>query len=486
MAERISADAAHLQTDVVILGTGGAGLRAAIAARQSGATVLVVSKMGPEDLNCTIRAWGGFTYAPERQVDELFRQVVETSGFLGNQRLVEILARETPKRMEELQEFGVNMKLWGESPSPDDLGILKLTTTGVTAGFGLTRPLRAYAERIGVQFLDNVMVSSLVAGDGRVYGVVGVHLIQGNLVAIAAKAVVIATGGGACLYERTDNPPGTTADGMALAYDAGVELIDMECVSFQFPSKRLEELFCLKEVPDEKLLAVGAAHFFLGGIKIDERCRTGINGLYAAGETAGGVFGAARLGGSALAEIIVFGALAGYEAAVHAKASSSPKLDAARVERERDRVNAMLSDTGISAEEVASRLRSVMWRHCGTMKTRHNLQRGIEELTKIEAQKAQLRVGSIAQLREGIECLNMITVGKLIATASLLREESRGCFWRIDFPKPDNDKWLKNIYLQKVNGGLRHEVRPAIMTRLTSPKQTRIGAGCFSYLPVAR
>ena len=484
MAERISADAAHLQTDVVILGTGGAGLRAAIAARRAGAEVLVVSKMGREDLNCTIRAWGGFTYAPETQVDELFRQVVETGGFLGNQRLVEILARETPKRMAELAELGVDMKLWGENPSPQDLGILKLTATGVTAGFGLTRPLRAYAERIGVQFLDNVMVSSVVVSDGRVHGVLGLHLSRGNLMAIAAKAVVIAAGGGAYLYERTDNPPGTTADGMALGYDAGVELVDIECVSFQFPSKRLEELFAAKEIPDEKLLSVGAAHFFLGGIRIDERCRTSVAGLYAAGETAGGVFGAARLGGSALADIIVFGTIAGQEAASYASGALLREMDSARIEQERKRLNAMLSDAGgTPARDAASRLRAIMWRHCGTMKTRKNIQKGLEKIAELEAQKTQLRVSTISELREAIECLNMITVAKLIATASLLREETRGCFWRIDFPKPDNTNWIKSIYLRQVNGQLRHEIRPAVMTRLTSPTKPRIGAGCFSYLP---
>jgi succinate dehydrogenase/fumarate reductase flavoprotein subunit len=473
----------RLKTDVLILGAAGAALRAAIEARRAGAEVLVLSKMGKEDLNCTVRAWGGFTYAPESAVDDLFRQVVETGGFLGNQRVVEVFARQVPARIRELSEFGVEMKLWGDNPDPDRLGIIKLTSMGVTAGYGMTRPMRAMAEEMGARFLDNVMVSSLLTGGGRVAGAVGVQLTDGKVVAVAAKAVVLATGGGACLYERTDNPPGTTADGMALAYDAGVELVDLEPVSFQFPAKRVPEVFALKEAPEEKLLTVGAAHFFVGGVKIDERSRTDLAGLYACGEVSGGLFGAARLGGSALAEVVVFGAIAGGEAAAWTKDKPVPDLDAARIEEERRRLDAMLTGEGTPVDRVSSQLRSDMWRWCGTMKTRRSLETALAEIEKLEALRPKISVDSVARLREGVECGNMLTVAKLIATASLLREESRGNFWRIDFPRPDNANWIKNIYLRKVSGQLRHDIRPAVLTRLISPTPPRIGAGCFSYLP---
>lgn len=480
MAEQLNPEHVHYDTDVLILGTGGAGLTAALAASRAGADVLVVSKMGPDDPNCTIRAWGGFTYTTQSHEAELFRQVVETGGFLSNQRLVEVFVRDTPRRLQDMADLGIEMEVLDQADVQGRLGIIKLPSQADGAGFGMTRPLRAQAEALGARFVDNLMVSSLLLDHKQVVGATGVDVTGGEFVSIAAKAVVVATGGGARVYERTDNPAGTTGDGIALAYDAGAELVDMECVSFQFPRKRLEELFRVKQAPDEGLLRAGAAHYFLGGIKIDERCRTTVDGLYAAGEVTGGLLGAARLGGSAMADIIVFGAIAAREAAERAKTRPVPELNAASIDRERQRLSSMLSDAGAPADEVAARVRATMWRHCGTMKTRQTLERAIEEL---EARRPRICVASVAGLRQGIECSCMLTVAKLICAAALTREETRGCFWRLDFPQPDNANWLRNVHQWQASGEPRLEVRPAVMTRLTTPTQPRIGAGCFGYLP---
>jgi len=451
-----------------------------VEAGQQGVEVLVVSKMGPEDTNCTISAWGGFTYAPEEHEEALFRQVVETGGYLSNQRLVEVFARDTPRRMRELSDLGMDMEVLDDADTRDQLGILKLRGKGRTTGFGMTRPLRARAEGLGVKFMDHVMVSRLTTDGSRVTGAVGVHLTEGRLVTVAARSVIIATGGGACLYERTDNPAGTTADGIALAYGAGAWLVDMECISFQFPKKRVDEVFRVKDAPDEALLEKGAAHYFLGGIRIDERCRTTLDGLYAAGEVTGGLMGAARLGGAAMADIVVFGAIAGKEAAAWAKGNPTPQPDAAQADEERRRVNAMLSGQGQPVEAVSAMARRIMWRNCGTMKTRETLAKALTELSGLPE---GIRTESIPGLREGIECLNMLTVGGLIASASRLREETRGCFWRLDFARPDNAVWLKNICQWQSDGQAECETRPVVMTRLTSPTQPRVGAGCFGYLP---
>lgn len=475
-----------LTTDVLVLGTGGAGVRAAVEAAQQGVQVLVVSKMGPEDTNCTISAWGGFTYAPEGKVDELFRQVVETGGFLNNQRLAEVFAKETPRRMRELSDLGMEMEILDEADKKNQLGIVKLRGKGRTTGLGMTRPLRAKAESLGARFLDHVMISTLVTEGTRVIGAIGVHLVEGSLVTIAAKAVIVATGGGACLFERTDNPPGTTADGIALAYDAGAELVDLECISFQFPKRRLDEVFAVKQAPNEDLLRTGAAHYYLGGIRIDERCRTTLEGLYAAGEAAGGVFGAARLGGAAMADIVVFGAIAGKEAADWAKGNALREPRKERTQAEGRRLNAMLTGKGPRAADVISKLRTILWRNCGTMKTKASLELAARQLDALDAIRAEISAESVAGLREGLECLNMITIGALIAMASLLREETRCCFWRLDHPKADNEKWLKNIHLWKANGKARHETRPVVMTRMTAPSVPKAGAGCYSYIPQAQ
>ncbi len=482
MAEVLSSETLELQTDVLVIGTGGAGLRAALEAKRAGRDVLVVSKMGPDDLNCTIRAWGGFTFAPSGSADELFRQVVETGGFLNNQRLVEVFARETPRRMQELADFGVDFKLWGDNPSPDTLGILKLTAKP-PSGFGMTKPLRTKAQAMGVRFQDNVMVSSLLHWDGQIAGAFAYRLRDNVLLSIAAKAVILATGGGASLYQRNDNPAGTTGDGIAMAYHAGADIVDIECVSFQLPAKRLEELFSSADKPAESLLAAGSAHYFLGGVHIDERCRTRLPGLYAAGEVTGGLFGAARLGGAALADTIVFGAIAGREAAQFARARHTAEIPPEAAQNERARLTALLSPDGTPVASLCDRLRELMWRCGGTMKTQQSLQTALTGIAQLESSPLRTPDSTSGDILERIEYLNMLTLARLVVTASLQREETRGCFWRLDFPKPDNARWLRNIHLQKVNGVLHYEARPVVMTRLTTPTQPRIGAGCFSYLP---
>ena len=478
------ADELRLHTEVLVLGTGGAGLRAALAARVAGAKVLVVSKMQADDPNCTAVAWGGTTYATSAHETELFRQVVHTGGFLSNQPLVEAFVHGVPESVANLVDCEVPLDILDHADVEARLGVARVRGGNGPRGFGMVRPLRRRAMAAGVGFLDDLMVASLLVRDGRVTGALGVQLRDGTSVVITAKAVIIACGGGACLFERTDNPPGTTGDGIALAYHAGAELVDMELISFQFPTKRIAEAFAAPEVPAESLLSAGAAHYFLGGIAIDDRCRTGLAGLYAAGETTGGLFGAARLGGAAVAEVLVFGAIAGREAAAHAAATEACAPDEAQVREGRARVAALLTGEGPTAEEVTARLGALMWRYCGAIKSRGALETGLRELEQLEAVRPTLRVGSPAELRGGLECLNLLTLARPILLASLMREETRGCFWRHDFPEPRNDQWLRNIHWRLEEGQGRSWITPAVMTRLTAPAPAPVGAGCFPYLPV--
>ena len=469
-------------TDVLVLGAGGAGLRAALEAAREGAKVTVVSKMGAEDPSCTVAAWGGLTYCPEEQRDELFRQVVETGGFLSNQCLVETFVQDTPRRMRELAELGVPLEVLDGADQAHRLGMVKIRGQGRTTGFGLTRPLRAAATALGVQVLDQVMVTGLTKQAGHVNGALGVRLQDGAVLGLAAKAVIVASGGGACLYGRSDNPAGTTADGIALAYAAGADLVDMECVSFFVPATRLPELFAVTEPPAEDLLQVGAAHYFLGGIRIDARTQTTVPGLFAAGEATGGLFGAARLGGSAMADTVVFGAIAGREAARYARQQPPPGLASGLLADECRRLNGLSAAHGPTPAAFAAALGEVMWRQAGTMKTRTSLERASQALAELVPAAPSFAVHSPADLRQAVECLHMATVARLIVSAALLREETRGCFWRLDFPQPDNLKWLVNIILRHPDAGVTSELRPVLMTRLKTPTRPRIGAGCFPYV----
>ncbi|NPV48101.1 MAG: FAD-binding protein [Armatimonadetes bacterium] len=473
----------RVQTDVLVVGTGGAGLRAALAARQSGAEVLVVSKMAAEARNCTAVAWGGVTYALPEHSEELFRQVVVTGGFLNNQRLVEVLARETPGRVAELGDLGVGIEVLGDAGAENRLGTARIVGGSGPRGFSLLRPLRRRALEMGVRFCDETMVARILRDDSCVTGVLAVRTADGAPLAITAKAIIIATGGGACLYRRHDNPPGTTGDGIALAYEAGAELVDMEFVSFQLPEDRTADLFSAPDGPPDTPPSYGAAHYFLGGIVIDEHCRTTVPGLFAAGEAAGGLFGAGRLGGAALADVLVFGALAGSQAARYAADSTSPGLDEKQIREGCCWLEGLLAGDGESVQSVTARLQDLMWRSCGVIKSGESLRAALPELGDLQRQRTALRVSSAADLRGGLEWLNMLNLARLIVNASLQRQETRGVFWRHDCPEPDNDHWLQSIYWRRTGDEDCCEVRPPVMTRLTEPVAPRIGAGCFDYLP---
>ncbi len=483
MAMFLSPSSLQMSTDVLVLGAGGAGLRAALEAARGGAKVTVVSKLGSDEPTCTVAAWGGLTYCPEDQRDELFRQVVETGGFLNNQRLVEAFVRDTPERIRELAELGVPLEVLDGADRAGRLGLVKIPGQGRTTGLALTRPLRAAAAALGVEFLDHLLVTSLVKRGGRVSGALAVHLKDGVLVGLSAKAVIVATGGGACLYGRTDNPAGTTADGIAAAYNAGADVIDMECISFFFPEARLGELFAVRAAPDAGFLGVGAAHYFLGGIRIDERAQTTLPGLFAAGEATGGLFGAARLGGTAMAEMLVFGAIAGREAAAYAaQRRRPPAISARRLEDESRVLDTLCSDGEPPACSFTAELADIMWRYCGTMKTAPTLRQAALALGELGRRLGPVAT-SLPELRQAVESLHLFRVAQLIVTATELRQETRGCFWRLDYPTPDNDNGLANLVLRRTRSGITPERCPVVMTRLQTPTPPRIGAGCFSYLP---
>ncbi|HIE26065.1 TPA: FAD-binding protein [Candidatus Poribacteria bacterium] len=483
-------------TDVLVIGGAGAGLRAAIAAAEQGVKVALASKLPAGGMSNTAITAGWFTRSTEKSADELFYQVVYTGGYLNNQRLVEVFVKEVQDKMPQLRQYGVDLFSEDVSSRIDKPGHYQVRRIeGKSRGYGLTQPLRDTAEKIGVEILDNVMVTELLTSNQAVVGATAVDLEKNQFFVISAKSTVLATGGGARAYERSDNAEGTTGDGFALAYRAGAELVDIECISFNLPHARMEAIFTVKNPPDEEILSIGGCHYFLGGVKIDEKAGCNLDGLYAAGEVTGGLFGAARLGGSAMADTIVFGAIAGEKAAERAKSISMPVIDQTQVDAEEKWLTQMFDGGDQSPEfvsdankelrskpsEVASKIRSTLWRYVGTMKTDVTLLKARQELDAIMPLVNAQRVQNMTDLRTAIEARNMLDLGRVIVAASTLRKETRGCYWRIDYPKPDNENWLKNIIVTKDGDALKTKIQDAIMTKLRVPTDPPIGPGCFGY-----
>jgi len=471
------------KTDVLVIGGAGAGLRAALAAAEQGVKVTLASKFQAGGMSNTFITAGWFTRATEESTDELFNQVVYTGGFLNNQRLVQTFVDEIPNRIPELKEYGVELFSEDVQTRIDKPGHFQIERIErKPRGYGLTQPLRDSAENLGVEILDNVMVTELLTSNKSVVGATMFDLDNEEFMAIQAKSIILATGGGAGAYKRNDNAKGTTGDGFALAYRAGAELVDMECISFNVPGDKMEKIFKLKQVPDDELLQIGGCHYFLGGVKINEKASSSLDGLYAAGEVTGGVFGAARLGGSAMADTIVFGAIAGENAARRAKLTAFTEIEQTQVEAEKKRIDSMFDRKGESPEEYTGKIKDILWKYAGTMKTDETLEKASQELTTIMPAVDELKVDNMDELRIALEARNMLHVGQVITATSSIRKETRGCYWRVDYPEPDNKNWLKNIIVWKDDININTRIQDVIMTKLQKPNEKPpIGPGCFGY-----
>ena len=214
-------------TDVLVVGSGAAGLRAAIEVREQGLDALVVSKAPAGYNNCTIMAGAGFLAAvggmtPEEHV----RRTLGVGKGLNHPGLVEVLAAEGGERVLELERFGCVVNV-GE-------GGVHVGGPGDRLGQGITLPMVRFLRGLGGEFLENTILTRLVTRGGRVVGALGYNSQSDEAVAVQAGSVVLASGGAGALYSRTDCPLRTTGDGYALAVDAGARLRDMEFSQF-FP-----------------------------------------------------------------------------------------------------------------------------------------------------------------------------------------------------------------------------------------------------------
>jgi len=226
--------------DVLIIGAGGAGLRAAIEALAQGARVGLVCKslLGKAH---TVMAEGGIA-AAMGNVDKSddwrthFRDTMRGGKFLNNWRMAQLHAQEAPERVRELEQWGA---LFDRT---DDGQILqrafgghtfkRLCHVGDRTGLELIRTLQDRGVQQGIDVYMECTITRLLKDGNRIAGAFGYWREQGRFVAFKAKSIVIATGGIGKAWKITSNSWEYTADGMALAYEAGAELLDMEFVQF--------------------------------------------------------------------------------------------------------------------------------------------------------------------------------------------------------------------------------------------------------------
>jgi succinate dehydrogenase/fumarate reductase flavoprotein subunit len=223
-----------IQTDVLVIGGGGAGFRAAIAAKQNGVKVLLASKgplarcgatpMAGADFTLDGKSLKGFGFpgAADDSREKFFSDIVHQGFFLNNQRLLEQYVRSAPARLKELLAWGLKISRSEERAV-------------YTSGLWIMDVLLRRAKAAGVEFLEDVMILDLVRKDRRVQGAVGLDVKTGEFIRISSRAVVIATGGWHKAFWPTTGMRDLSGEGIVMAHRAGAEIGNMEFVTFCCP-----------------------------------------------------------------------------------------------------------------------------------------------------------------------------------------------------------------------------------------------------------
>ncbi|MDE0058535.1 MAG: FAD-binding protein [Defluviicoccus sp.] len=530
----------QLDTDVLVIGAGGAGMYAAVAAAREGARVVLADKSLVGRGGATIMAQMTVAAAVgEWQPDHWthhFADTVEAGRGLCNERLAAILCEEAPRRIREMDSWRVG---WAR----EDGRMRAVMAPGhriprcvyvdfLNTGPAVAKTLRGrVAQGAGIARVSGLPIAELVVHDRRVAGAVGINLEDGRPVGISASAVILAAGGLTRLFRRNSASANMGGDAYALALDAGAELIDMEFPQF-FPighlaprlvgmdpimwdpfryklggrllNGRMEEFIetygesdsgvytaprditsyaivkeceagrgspgggaylSFEHIPEPELrLAFGPvidrlakngidltkrpievapiAHYHMGGIRVDERMETRVEGLYAAGEAVGGANGANRLSGNAIPEAFVFGERAGRFAA--------ERKGEARAWRSGDDARApalveIAHGGGGQAAGLGALLRelqALMWDDVGLLRTENGLSRALGRIREMREQDlpalAPARKAHFdPALLDWLDLRSSLAAAESVALAALNRKESRGAHQREDFVETD-------------------------------------------------
>lgn len=214
-----------IKSDVLIIGSGIAGLRAALEVSKRGKRALFVSKSPAGKANNTYLAGGVFTFATEgRDVETHIEETLHSGRNLNVRSLVTAAVKEAPAMVKQLHEMGMKGRFQSTGFST--------RSSSLIGGPEVTSTLVRACQQVGVRFLEGIMVTDLITDGQACYGAIGFQKRTGEIYGFPASAVLLATGGAGAIYAQNDNAPGITGDGYVLGMETGLELIDMEFVQF--------------------------------------------------------------------------------------------------------------------------------------------------------------------------------------------------------------------------------------------------------------
>jgi succinate dehydrogenase / fumarate reductase flavoprotein subunit len=567
--------------DVIIVGAGLAGTWAAMTACQDGVKdVAVVSKVHPLRSHSGA-AQGGIAAAlsnvrpvadtgprgpleqvppGEEAIDDWQQHMFDTikgSDWLGDQDAIEILVKEAIEVVYQYEHMGcvfsrtedgrIAQRRFGGHSSPRACYAADFT------GHVLLNTIHEQALRQGVKFYAEWYALDLIVEDSICRGLVALEILTGKIHLMRAKAVMFATGGYGRAFKITSNALANTGDGVAIAYQAGVPLMDMEFVQFHptgvyghgillteaargeggylinnrgerfmedyAPEKmelaprdlvsRSEQTeidqgrgigpdgkgihLDLRHLGHEKImqrlpqireialnfLGVDLAeqpapiqpttHYSMGGIPTNvdgqvlaDASGTSVTGFYAAGECACvSVHGANRLGTNSLLEASVFGRRTGHALAnfINNGAQLMP-IGGNPAEQNGRMITAMMGNSdGESVDQIAQDLKSTMTEDCGIFRDEQGLKRAIGQIKRLQERFRQVRIMDQSKLFNtellgALEVGHLLSFSEVIVAGALAREESRGAHARTDFPKRDDEKYLKHTLAHRDAEGL--------------------------------
>jgi len=551
--------------DVIVIGAGGAGLRAAIESHERGLRTALVCKslLGKAH---TVMAEGGCAAAMGNVYSEdnwkvHFRDTMRGGKMLNNWRMAQLHAQEAPDRVYELERWGAlfDRTKDGRILQRDFGGhrFARLAHVGDRTGLEIIRTLQQKAVSAGIDvFMECKILKLLPDSEGRISGAVGYMRPTGEMVVFTAKAVVLATGSIGKSWTYTSNSWESVGDGHAMAIWAGADVIDMECVQFhptgmvwplsvrgilvtegvrgdggvlrnsegkRFMFDYIADMFKAETAKteeeadrwyedhanngrtpdllprDEVARAINSevkagrgsphggvfldiasrrsaeyirrrlpsmyhqfmelagvditatpmevgptCHYMMGGVRVDAETEAAtVPGLFAAGEVAGGMHGANRLGGNSLSDLLVFGRRAGIGASDYAQGRpGSPTVDAAEIQSVIDEAVAPFTrEGGGNPYDVQHELQQTMQALVGIIRTGPELEEALGKLEEFKERTSKLTVKGGKAYNPGwnlaTDLPSMVTTSIAVAQGALNRKESRGGHTREDYPGPD-------------------------------------------------
>tara|TARA_Y100001933_G_scaffold202347_1_gene204212 strand:- start:263 stop:2017 length:1755 start_codon:yes stop_codon:yes gene_type:complete len=548
----------HFRTNacnVLIIGSGGAGLRAAIQAHEEGSEVLIIGKRIRNDAHTTLASGGINAVLGSRDPqDNWIQHFVDTyqEGYnIADPKTVEILVKDAPNRIKELDEWGMPFAKTEDGKLDQRyFGAHTYRRTcyaGDYTGRAILNTLLKKVEELKIPIIDLMYVSQLLVdnqGDDKYcFGALAFDIVSGERTVFLADSVVLAAGGHTRIWRRSSSRRDeNTGDAIRLALRAGCRLADMEMVQFHptgmvhpeslagtlvteavrgeggylinskgerymknYDPKRLElstrdrvalanyneiiegrgtenngiyldishidKDIILEKLPrmyrqfmESQMLDISkspmevapTAHYTMGGVVVDsETHSTNVKGLYAAGECTSGVHGANRLGGNSLAEILVFGKIAGFEASKFSENLNFQRRNKDIIKTANKELDNLTSNGDELARPLQRAVRDIMWEYCGVIRSEEGLKRGLEELKKIKKASKDVDVRPSAEgfidLALAIDLLGSIDSAVSTILCALERKESRGAHQRKDFKGLDK-KQAVNYIVEMING----------------------------------